>query len=112
VKEVVQLNQNIMFDFDSDVIRSDQESNLDDISKFVSENPDTLIVIKGFASVEGPEAYNTLLSARRATAVEWALMDRGIDTSTIKSVSGEGETDVFGELLKENRRVVVISLDE
>lgn len=106
------LNASVMFDFDSDKIREDQVPVIEDITGYVKNNPETIVVIKGYASEEGSESYNTVLSARRATAVEWALMDKGVDRSNIKSVTGEGETTMFGDLLDQNRKVIVVSVDE
>ena len=111
-EEVVHLKQNIMFDHDSADLRADQKANLDKISAFAAENPDFDLVIKGYASQEGNKDYNMGLSIKRAEAVKGALIDRGVDSSSIRSVTGQGATTMFGDILKTNRRVLVISVDE
>ncbi|MDX1285491.1 MAG: OmpA family protein [Draconibacterium sp.] len=107
----VRLDQAIMFDHDSYDIRGDQEPILDKIAAFMAKYPDTAIVIEGYASEEGATDYNLVLSDKRAESVNGALVDKGVDPTKITSVEGKGETTMFGELLKENRRVIVLSVD-
>jgi len=110
VKNVIKVSESIMFDYDSDVIRIDQEKILNDIADYLVEYPDTLLVIKGYASEEGTKSYNLDLSTRRAKAVEKALISRNVSPEKIKLVIGEGETTMFNNLLDGNRRVVVVTI--
>jgi len=109
--KVIKVTEHIMFNWDSDVIRADQQPILDDIAGYLIDYPDTLLVIEGYASTEGAEDYNQDLSTRRAESVRGALHERGVAPASIKSVVGKGETTIFGEALKENRKVLVITVD-
>jgi len=109
--KVIKITEHVMFNWDSDVIREDQKPVLDDIAGYLVDYPDTLLVIEGYASEEGAEDYNLDLSTRRAESVRGALHERGVSPASIKSVVGKGETTIFGDLLKENRKVLVITVD-
>lgn len=99
-----------MFDFDKSDIRADQEIILDKVDILMDTYPDTDLVINGYASTEGSEEYNLGLSQRRANAVKDALIKRGIPADRIKKVTGKGEVGIFGEILKLNRRAVILDV--
>ena len=79
----------IRFDWDSDLIRSDQIAKIDKVSNLMKKYHDTDLTIAGWASIEGGEDYNMDLSKRRANALKNALMERGIPVSRKLMVSGE-----------------------
>jgi len=108
--KVVKIEQAIFFDWDKSEIREDQVASLDSLANMLKEYPDTLIVINGYASKEGPSDYNVVLSQARADSVKDALIERGIDADRIETVVGNGATSIFGELLQLNRKVVVLSI--
>jgi outer membrane protein OmpA-like peptidoglycan-associated protein len=101
----------VMFDWDKSVIRADQEIVIDKVAALMKEYPDTMLALKGHASVEGTDKYNLALSQRRADAVKAALVAEGVASDRIVSAMGEGETSVFGDILKSNRRVMVLSVE-
>jgi OOP family OmpA-OmpF porin len=101
----------VLFDFDKAVIRVDQRPILDRIAFLMDEFPDTIIVLEGYASKEGPKNHNLKLSQRRADAVEAALIELGVEKERIKNVVGKGATTQFGDALEMNRRVMVLSID-
>lgn len=111
VAKVIKISEHVMFDWDSDVIREDQKPILDKVAGFLVKYPDTILVIEGYASEEGATDYNLALSTRRAESVRAGLQARGVAPANIKSVVGDGETTIFGDALKENRRVLVLSVD-
>ena len=110
VKKVVKIRQPIMFPFDSSEITDAEMVKVDTLANLLTENPDTNVVINGFASSEGPEDYNQSLSEERAVAVQSALIGKGIADDRI-DVVGKGETGIFGELLKLNRRAIVLDVE-
>ena len=57
---------NILFDFDSVVILPEYQGGLDDIGEFMQNNPNSYVVLAGFADSVGDEEYNLGLSRRRA----------------------------------------------
>lgn len=109
--EVIQINEAIMFDYDVSLIRADQMDLLDRIAAVMTDNPDMVLVLEGHASEEGDVEYNLNLSQMRANSVKNALMLRNISEDNIKDAIGNGETTIFGDLLDDNRRVMVLSID-
>jgi outer membrane protein OmpA-like peptidoglycan-associated protein len=101
----------VMFDWDKSNIRADQEIVIDKVAALMAEYPDTMLALKGHASVEGTDDYNLALSQRRADSVKAALVAQGVSADRIVSAIGEGETSIFGDILKTNRRVMVLSVD-
>ena len=85
---------------------------LDQLAQFLAEHPERRVQIDGFTDSVGTDAYNELLSQRRADAVKSALVTRGIDSSRIATQGyGKGfpvanNNDSGGRQL--NRRVEVV----
>jgi outer membrane protein OmpA-like peptidoglycan-associated protein len=94
----------LLFAFDSAVIKKDFYSELDQTKKIFDRYPTMKVQIDGHADSTGPEAYNQILSEKRAKAVKKYLVDSvGIESSRLKAV-GHGETKpAFSNDTKENR---------
>ena len=107
----VRITKHIMFDWDSSAIRADQNTKLDEIAAVMEKHADITLEIQGFASTEGDEAYNLDLSDRRANAVVGSLVDRGVAAERIAKVIAKGETSKFGDILDNNRKVMVITVN-
>lgn len=107
----VNISELIMFDFDKATIRKDQISTINKITNLMNKYPDTALVIGAYASSDGPKEYNLALSQRRANAVRDVLIKNGVSADRIHSAIGKGETSIFGNLLKMNRRAIVISVE-
>ncbi len=83
---------NIEFDFDSDVIKSESYPTLDQIASILKENRTWgTLVINGHTDSTGPDAYNQKLSEARAEAVRAYLAEQGVPSSAM-SVVGYGES--------------------
>lgn len=106
---VTKIREPIMFDYDSSVISSLEMVKVNKVEKLMKEYPDTMVALIGYASSEGGFVYNMDLALARAEAVENALMLKGIESDRIH-VNAKGETDIFGELLDLNRRVLVLDV--
>lgn len=118
-EKVVTLSADVLFDFDSDVLRLEGRRSID---RFVgvlnSEFTNPALVVSGYTDRIGDDAYNLGLSDRRAAAVKQVLVENGVPAYNIDAV-GKGEShpvtfcpDVKGSALKEclqpNRRVEVL----
>lgn len=92
------------------------QSDLDDVSRAIlrdkvaifNANPDMRIVITGYASSPGTDAYNMALGFRRATAAKAYLVSQGVAPNRIE-ISTRGENNLLvagpGEVANEaNRR--------
>jgi peptidoglycan-associated lipoprotein len=78
------------------------ESSLDDVSRAIlrdkvaifNANPEMKIVITGYASSPGTDAYNMALGFRRATAARAYLMSQGVAENRIE-ISTRGENNLI-----------------
>lgn len=77
LREVVgYVTNNMLFDFDSEDIRSEYVKELDELGRFLKENPNAKVVIQGHADSEGQQKYNLALSAKRAGRVKEYLLNK------------------------------------
>lgn len=64
----------ILFDYDSSVLRSEYNGKLDELGDYLVKNPDTFLVVGGFADSRGDDEYNMWLSKRRALSIKSYLL--------------------------------------
>ncbi len=92
------------------VIETSQQPAIELVANYLKENPQTILVIKGYASPEGPLELNKKLSVARAEAVKSTLVNKyGISSSRITS-EGEGVGDIFPEPTW--NRVSILTIDD
>ncbi len=115
IKEV-QTNNNlssvryVFFKIGSHAIGADQQPNVEMIAAYMKNHPESKVVVKGYASPDGPEEVNIRLANQRAQAVKDSLVKRyKISADRIKA-EGEG----IGNMFKEEswNRVAICVLDE
>jgi OmpA-OmpF porin, OOP family len=100
---------NIFFDFDKSILKSESFPELNRIATLMKEKPTMQVEISGHTDPTGPEAYNLGLSERRAKAVSKYLTEQGVDSDRIKTAYF-GETQLLDtsntrEGNRKNRRV-------
>ncbi|NOY45508.1 MAG: OmpA family protein [Deltaproteobacteria bacterium] len=76
VKEVKTVELNIQFDFDSAEIRRADHNQLEEVARFLKENPGLTLTVQGHTDNVGAPEYNQRLSLRRAQAVVKFLNER------------------------------------
>ena len=81
----------ILFDFDSAMIKPQYYPALEVIIAVLKKNPDLKIEIQGKTDNIGPDSYNQMLSEKRALAVKESMVDKGIGPQRLKAV-GYGAT--------------------
>jgi peptidoglycan-associated lipoprotein len=77
----------IHFAFDSAVIRSSEQANLQAVASALNSNPSDKLLIEGNCDERGTEEYNRALGERRALAARQALAGLGVDPSRIRTIS-------------------------
>jgi len=106
----------VLFDTGRAQLNPGSARKLDQLGQFLTDHPERRVQIDGFTDSVGSESYNQDLSQRRADAVKFALISRGISSSRIGSQGyGKGfpvadNADSGGRQL--NRRVEVVIGDE
>ena len=90
-EKAIALN-NIYYDFDKWEIRPEAEIDLNMLLSFMQENPEAQVELSSHTDARGDDAYNLILSQKRAqSAVNWLVM-HGVNENKIKPVGyGEGK---------------------
>ena len=80
----------IFFDFDKSDLRAASQSELDKLVTIMKDNKDYVALLKANTDWKGSDAYNEVLSNRRAGNAKAYLVSKGIDAARIKtSINGE-----------------------
>jgi outer membrane protein OmpA-like peptidoglycan-associated protein len=107
----VTFDSGLLFDFDSDAIRSDAGRNLTELAQSLKKYPNSQLLIVGHTDSKGDESYNQGLSYRRSNSAAAYLQAQGVARTRV-ATNGRGEyepvasndTDAGRQL---NRRVEV-----
>ena len=89
---VVTFDSGLLFDFDSNVLRADLWSNLDNLASNLSSFGDSKLLLVGHTDSQGADAYNQQLSQRRSAAVASYLEAHGVSPTRVET-AGRGETE-------------------
>jgi OOP family OmpA-OmpF porin len=81
----------VFFDFDKSEIKSDAYPLLKEAVRILEENPEMRVEIQGHTDNKGPQAYNRMLSEKRAKAVTAHLLKQGIDSGRLET-KGDDQT--------------------
>ena len=102
----------VLFETGSSTLSSGAARNMDKLVQFLTDHPERMVQIDGFTDSIGTDSFNEDLSQRRADAVRYQLVSRGI-VSTRISTQGYGKaypvasnSESSGRQL--NRRVEVV----
>jgi len=86
VKNAMTVLNNIFFDFNESDIKPRSFSELDEVAKFLNENPNIKVEISGHTDNVGDENYNQQLSLRRAQSVVNYFSSKGIAVARLTEV--------------------------
>jgi peptidoglycan-associated lipoprotein len=81
------MEEDIFFDFDQSVIRPDAQEVLRKKAEFLRENSGSSVIIEGHCDERGTAEYNLALGERRALAAKAFLMNMGISSSRLSTIS-------------------------
>ena len=84
---VVNVGERVFFDLDSYSVRADAAPLLDAQAAWLVRYPNVQVRIEGNADERGTREYNLALGERRADAVRDYLVNRGVSSSRISTVS-------------------------
>jgi outer membrane protein OmpA-like peptidoglycan-associated protein len=88
----VTFESGLLFDYDSDVLRSPARQNLATLAASLEKYPNTDLMIVGHTDATGPDDYNMTLSQRRAAAAANYLASQGVARTRLRS-TGRGEAE-------------------
>ena len=88
----VTFESGLLFDFDSDRIRSDAAKNFQELANSLKKFGNSNLLIVGHTDSQGEDAYNMNLSQRRANSASAYLQSLGVPASRI-STAGRGESE-------------------
>jgi peptidoglycan-associated lipoprotein len=77
----------IHFAYDSAVIKSSEDANLQSVASALSSDANAKLLIEGNCDERGTEEYNRSLGERRALAAREALAKLGLDPSRVRTIS-------------------------
>jgi outer membrane protein OmpA-like peptidoglycan-associated protein len=107
----VTFESGLLYDFDSDVVKSAARTNLRELARSLDKYPNSDILILGHTDSVGTSSYNKELSVRRADAAAEYLIAQGVSRSRV-GTGGLGEEEPVASNATEagrqqNRRVEV-----
>lgn len=101
----------LLYDFNSDAVKSTAQGNLRELAQNLTKYPDTDLLVVGHTDSVGTDDYNRQLSLRRAQAAAAYLEAQGVPASRVRT-EGKGEAEPVAANATEsgraqNRRVEV-----
>jgi outer membrane protein OmpA-like peptidoglycan-associated protein len=115
----IDLNADVLFDFDKAEIKKEAEPSLQKVATVVKANPSAKVAIEGHSDGKGADAYNQTLSEQRAAAIkQWLVSNAQVGGGNI-TTRGWGKTKPVSHNTKpdgsddpegraKNRRVEII----
>lgn len=100
----------IFYKIGSSVITADQQPNVEMIAAYLKNHPKSKVVIKGYASPDGPLEVNIRLANQRANAVKDALMSKYRIAADRIQAEGEGIGNMFSE--ESWNRVAICTIED
>ncbi len=80
--------KNIQFEYNSNLVKGpDNLEILRKVSDYMKSKPTTYVFVEGHADERGPEAYNYSLGSRRSNAVRNMLIEQGVSSDNIFTIS-------------------------
>lgn len=80
-------NDDVLFEYDSAALLPEAQSLLMEKAEWLRNHAGVEVVVEGHTDERGTVAYNLALGDRRAESVRSFLMDLGVDTSRIRTIS-------------------------
>jgi OOP family OmpA-OmpF porin len=109
--ETVRLKLEVNFETDSYVVKQEYFPEIEKLSDFMTEFPETFVSIEGHTSIRGKASYNTTLSQNRAQAIKDILLSQFSISEERVSAIGYGFSNLLLEgndeyIHAKNRRIV------
>ena len=110
--ETAFVNENIHFEFNSSVLSDQAQRILNSKADYLRTNSDVTITVEGHCDSRGTDTYNFSLGQRRSESVKKFLVEQGISTNRLVTVSyGEKRPIALGKnkaSWAKNRRAQIV----
>ncbi len=110
--EEVEVQDRVLFGYDSSDLSDEAKKILDTQAAWLNSDPSIKVTIEGHCDERGTREYNIALGEKRANAAKNHLVSNKVDESRIKVISyGKEKPAFFGnneESLEKNRRSVTV----
>jgi len=84
----ISLQQSVLFRFDSAEMPADGKSPLDEVAKFLQDNPEAIVVLEGHTDSTGDAGYNVKLGERRIEVVRrYLAVEKNVPVYRIEEIS-------------------------
>jgi peptidoglycan-associated lipoprotein len=80
-------NQDIHFDFDKSSLKPAAQAILRDKAAYLMANPNLSVIIEGHCDERGTNEYNMALGDRRASSAKNFLVDLGVESRRLTTIS-------------------------
>jgi peptidoglycan-associated lipoprotein len=77
----------VHFDYDRAAVKSSETSKLESVASYLKSNPGVGVQVEGHCDQRGTEQYNLSLGERRALALREYLVNLGIETDRVLTIS-------------------------
>jgi OOP family OmpA-OmpF porin len=96
--------KNIFFDVDKYELKDKSKTELQKISKFLTDNPNLRVEISGHTDNSGSATYNKQLSERRAKSVYQYLVENGLDQKRLTTKGYGPDQPIADNATEEGRQ--------
>lgn len=79
--------KDVLFDYDKSDIRSDQTPTAQGDASFLLQHPSIKVLVEGHCDDRGSEEYNLALGTSRADSLKKSLLEQGVPSDRIKTIS-------------------------
>jgi len=105
VKNAMTVLNNIFFDFNESEIKPRSLSELDEVVKFLKENPKIKVEISGHTDNVGNENYNQQLSLKRAQSIVGYFSSKGISSLRLTQIGLGSKKPIKPNDSEDNRQI-------
>ncbi len=86
--QLASIFRNVLFNTDDHILRGNEAlATIDTVASYLLEHPHTYVFIEGHCDERGPQAYNLSLGARRANYVRSLLVQKGVGSDQLHTIS-------------------------
>ncbi|MCW5200813.1 peptidoglycan-associated lipoprotein Pal [Desulfobulbus sp. F4] len=87
--------KSIYYDYDQSTVRKDQAPKMEANAQYLKQHPNAKMIVEGNCDERGTKEYNLALGERRASSAKKYLINLGVETEKIRTMSFGEERPLF-----------------